>query len=183
MIEAKGATLPEKITADHDTIIQYIADIRALRSAVEAGDEAALARLKTTFHEFMAHRRASRGGGRDLPAAPQGLRYRGGREGVRRQDHPIAGLGRKHGVLAGHHPRDDPVEGQGGGGGLRGVVAAADQDALPQFLEAGLREEPGRRSSRSRARRGPEFFGVLRMLVNSPRWCERTSSTVEGRLL
>jgi len=53
MIEAKGATLPEKITADHDTIIQYIADIRALRSAVEAGDEAALARLKTTFHEFM----------------------------------------------------------------------------------------------------------------------------------
>jgi iron-sulfur cluster repair protein YtfE (RIC family) len=54
MIEAKGAKLPEKITADHDEIIQYIAEIRGLRSAVEAGDEAALAKLKTTFHAFMA---------------------------------------------------------------------------------------------------------------------------------
>jgi hemerythrin superfamily protein len=53
MIVAKGATLPDKITADHVEIIQYIADIRALRSAVEAGDEAALAKLKTTFEEFM----------------------------------------------------------------------------------------------------------------------------------
>merc|ERR1719331_1765004 len=53
MIESKGATLPEKITADHEEIIQYIAEIRALRAAVEVGDEAALAKLKTTFHAFM----------------------------------------------------------------------------------------------------------------------------------
>jgi len=53
MIEAKGATLPAKITADHEEILRYVAEVRALRSAVEAGDEAALAKLKTTFLEFM----------------------------------------------------------------------------------------------------------------------------------
>merc|ERR1719352_1367465 len=129
MIESKGATLPEKITADHEGIIQYIAEILALRSAVEAGDEAALAKLKTTFDAFMVDTEDHLAEEADLPAAPEGLRDGGGRAGMRRQDHPIAGLGRQHGLLARHRARDGPLEGQGGGGGLRRVLAAADQDA------------------------------------------------------
>lgn len=54
MLESKGATLPDKITADHTEIDAYIVEIRGLRSSVEAGDEAALAKLKSTFLEFMA---------------------------------------------------------------------------------------------------------------------------------